>query len=61
MNKWLWSGKLCVYEAGAVAQVRLIDATSGELFVMCPVTEQGSKAIDPVIDSSSGLRRRGAP
>jgi hypothetical protein len=52
VNKWLWTGKLCVYAIGNVMQVRLLDATGGGLFAMCPVTEPSSKAIDPVVDSS---------
>lgn len=52
VNKWLWSGKLCVYAIGNIMQVRLLDATGGGLFAMCPVTEPSSKAIDPVVDSS---------
>jgi len=52
VNKWLWSGKLSVFSIGNVVQVRLTDPTSGALFAMCPVNEPGSKAIDPVVDSS---------
>jgi len=37
---------------GNVLNVLLVDATTGELFATCPVTEPGSKAVDPVVDSS---------
>lgn len=52
VNKWLWSGKLCVYAVGNTVQVRMLDTTTGALFAMCPVTDPSSKAIDPVVDSS---------
>ena len=45
-------GKLCVFSAGERLLVRLMDPQTGALFATCPVTEPGSKAIDPVVDSS---------
>ena len=52
VNKWLWSGTIKVTSRGNVLYVLLVDSTTGELFATCPVTEPGSKAIDPVVDSS---------
>jgi len=52
VNKWLWSGTIKVTAKGNVLYVLLVDTTTGELFATCPVTEPGSKAIDPVVDSS---------
>ena len=52
VNKWLWSGTIQVKAKGNVLYVLLVDTTTGELFATCPVTEPGSKAIDPVVDSS---------
>jgi len=52
VNKWLWSGSIKVTAKGNVLNVLLVDATTGELFATCPVTEPGSKAVDPVVDSS---------
>lgn len=52
VEKWLWSGRLRMVSKGNTLIVMLEDANTGELFAQCPVREQGSKAIDPVIDSS---------
>jgi len=52
VNKWLWSGTIKVVAKGNVLNVLLVDNTTLELFATCPVTEPGSKAIDPVVDSS---------
>ena len=51
VNKWLWSGSVKVVSKGNLLKVLLVDSTSGELFATCPVDEQGSKAVDPVVDS----------
>lgn len=52
VNKWLWQGSLRVACKGNMLNVTLHDATSGELFAACPAAEQGSSAIDQVVDSS---------
>lgn len=52
VNKWLWSGALKMTATGERLNIILHDATTGELFANCPVTEQNSKAVDQVIDSS---------
>merc|ERR1719313_1207342 len=52
VNKWLWQGKLKVTAKGTTLTIILHDPTSGEVFAACPVKEQGSKAVDQVIDSS---------
>ena len=52
MNKWLWSGALKVTAKGDTLNIILHDPNTGEVFAACPVKEQGSKAVDQVIDSS---------
>lgn len=52
VNKWLWSGTIKVVAKGDILNILLVDTNTGELFATCPVTEPGSKAIDPVVDSS---------
>ena len=52
VNKWLWQGTIKVTAKGNVLYVLLVATDTGELFATCPVTEPGSKAIDPVVDSS---------
>uniref|UniRef100_A0A7S2MR18 NECAP PHear domain-containing protein n=1 Tax=Haptolina brevifila TaxID=156173 RepID=A0A7S2MR18_9EUKA len=52
VNKWLWQGALKVTATGERLNIVLHDPSTGELFANCPVTEQGSKAVDQVIDSS---------
>jgi len=52
VNKWLWSGALKLTATGTLLKIILHDPTTGALFATCPVAEQGSKAVDQVIDSS---------
>jgi hypothetical protein len=52
VNKWLWSGALKVTARGSTLSIILHDPATAEVFACCPVTEKGSKAVDPVVDSS---------
>jgi hypothetical protein len=63
VNKWLWQGALKVTATGNTLNILLHDATTGETFANCPVTEPGSKAVDQVRAHgarASGRRSAGA-
>ncbi|KAK9835140.1 hypothetical protein WJX81_000793 [Elliptochloris bilobata] len=52
----IFTGRVRVIAKGEIAEVRIEDPSSGDLFAMCPVAPgQRALAVEPVIDSSRGF------
>ncbi|KAJ3090635.1 hypothetical protein HK102_003153 [Quaeritorhiza haematococci] len=51
VNQFLWTGRVRVIAKGDNASIRFEDATTGEVFAVCPYDLEGT-AVEPVLDSS---------